>query len=162
MSRSTRARFETCLEGSLPGGWEDEVKEILDRAEALEKKTGRRKPIALPRAHGRRINPLVAMGEFIGKRLATARDMATTGIVIIFAALLLVVVPGGRYFSPVLALSGIALLAVAYILTLKANRTGGGGSTGPKVWRGRVVSEDEPTADEGFFRRLFNRGDRDS
>ncbi len=144
----------------MPGGWEDEVKEILERAEELEKKTGRRRPIPLPRAKRRVGNPLVAMGDFIRQRVATTRDMVTTGMVIILVALLLVVVPGVRYLSPVLALAGIALLMVAYVRTFRANRSGRGESKGPRMWRGRVLDEDEP-ADEGFFKRLFGRRDRD-
>ncbi len=144
----------------MPGGWEDEVKEIIERAEALEKKTGRRRPIPLPRAARRPVNPLVFTGDFIRQRLATARDMVTTGIVIIFVALLLVVVPGGRYLSPFLALAGIVLLTVAYVLTIRANRSGRGGSKGPRMRRGQVIDQDG-RSDEGFLKRLFNRGDRD-
>ena len=100
------------------------------------------------------------MGDFIRQRVATTRDMVTTGMVIILVALLLVVVPGVRYLSPVLALAGIALLMVAYVRTFRANRSGRGESKGPRMWRGRVLDEDEP-ADEGFFKRLFGRRDRD-
>ena len=145
----------------MPGGWEDEVKEILERAEALEKKTGRRRPIPLPRAGRRPANPLIFIGDFIRQRVGTTRDMVVTGMVVIFMALLLLVaVPGGRYLSPFLALGGIVLLAIAYVATIKANRSGGGGSKGPKMWRGQVIDPDEPP-EEGFLKRLFNRGDRD-
>lgn len=160
MNRSIPERFENSLEGDLPGGWEDEVKEILERAEALEKKTGRRQPIPLPRVGRRRLNPVVAVGDFIMKRIATTRDMVTTGMVIIFIALFLAVVPGGRYISPVLVLVGIGLLLTAYLLAFRANRKGREQPSGPRMWRGQVIEQDEPS-DEGFLKRLFNRGDRD-
>lgn len=151
------------LEVSLPGGWEEEVKEILERADALEKKTGRRRPVPLPRAPRARVNPLITIGDFLRRRVATTRDMATTGIIVIFVGLILVAVPGGRYLSPLLALIGLGLLLAAYLGSLRRNRSTSAPTSGKKMWRGQVLDEDDDLEPpESFLKRLFNRGRRDS
>ena len=129
----------------MPGGWEEEVKDILERAEELEKKTGRRRPIPLPSAPRPRGNPLVGLGEFQRRRVATTRDMAATGMILIFAGLLLIAIPGGRFVTGPLALIGIALLVSAYVGSVRANRSGGGdgaSASGRRMWRGQYLDDD--------------------
>ncbi len=130
----------------MPGGWEEEVKDILERAEELEKKTGRRRPIPLPSAPRPGTNPLISLGEFLRRRVASTRDMAATGMIIILAGLLLIAVPGGRFVTGPLALIGIALLVSAYIGSVRANRSGssgGGASSGRRMWRGQYLDDDD-------------------
>jgi hypothetical protein len=134
------------MEDDLPGGWEEEVKDILERAEELEKKTGRRRPIPLPSAPRPRGNPVVGLGEFLRRRVATPRDMAATGMIIIFAGLLLIAIPGGRFVTGPMALIGVALLIAAYVSSVRASRSGsgdGGASSGKRMWRGRYIDDDD-------------------
>jgi hypothetical protein len=133
------------MEGDLPGGWEEEVKDILERAEELEKKTGRRRPIPLPSAPRPRGNPIVGLGEFLRRRVATTRDMATTGMILIFAGLLLIAIPGVRFVTGPLALIGAGLLVAAYISSYRQNRSGGAGGPSPsgrRMWRGQYLDDD--------------------
>ena len=131
----------------MPGGWEEEVEDILERAEELEKKTGRRRPIPLPSAPRPRGNPIVGLGDFLRKRVATTRDMAATGMILIFAGLLLIAIPGGRFVTGPLALVGVGLLVAAYISTYRQNRAGGsfggGTSSGRPMWRGQYIDDDD-------------------
>ena len=131
----------------MPGGWEEEVEDILERAEELEKKTGRRRPNPLPSAPRPRGNPIVGLGDFLRKRVATTRDMAATGMILIFAGLLLIAIPGGRFVTGPLALVGVGLLVAAYISTYRQNRAGGsfggGTSSGRPMWRGQYIDDDD-------------------
>ncbi len=131
----------------MPGGWEEEVKDILERAEELETKTGRRRPNPLPSAPRPRGNPIVGLGDFLRKRVATTRDMAATGMILIFAGLLLIAIPGGRFVTGPLALVGVGLLVAAYISTYRQNRAGGsfggGTSSGRPMWRGQYIDDDD-------------------
>ncbi|HJO06641.1 MAG TPA: hypothetical protein QGG37_04795, partial [Chloroflexota bacterium] len=105
----------------MPDGWEEEVKDILERAEELEMKTGRRRPIPLPSAPRPRGNPIVGLGDFLRKRVATNRDTAATGMILIFAGLLLIAIPGVRFVTGPMALVGVGLLVAAYISTYRQN-----------------------------------------
>ncbi len=131
----------------MPGGWEEEVKDILERAEELETKTGRRRPNPLPSAPRPRGNPIVGLGDFLRKRVATTRDMAATGMILFFAGLLLIAIPGGRFVTGPLALVGVGLLVAAYISTYRQNRAGGsfggGTSSGRPMWRGQYIDDDD-------------------
>ncbi len=131
----------------MPGGWEEEVKDILERAEELEMKTGRRRPIPLPSAPRPRGNPIVGLGDFLRKRVATNRDTAATGMILIFAGLLLIAIPGVRFVTGPMALVGVGLLVAAYISTYRQNRAGGsfggGTSSGRPMWRGQYIDDDD-------------------
>ena len=137
-------------------GWEDEVREILEKAGELEGKSPRRG--RRPQRPTRRIgNPITAIGDQVYKRLATPKDMAVSGALVIAAALLLSITPLGRILSPVLAAVGGALLLGAYIRSLMARRSVA--KPGPKMWRGRVI-DIEPPRRRGFLDRLRRRRDR--
>ncbi len=131
----------------MPDGWEEEVKDILERAEELEMKTGRRRPIPLPSAPRPRGNPIVGLGDFLRKRVATNRDTAATGMILIFAGLLLIAIPGVRFVTGPMALVGVGLLVAAYISTYRQNRaggnSGGGTSSGRRMWRGQYIDDDD-------------------
>ncbi len=131
----------------MPDGWEEEVKDILERAEELEMKTGRRRPIPLPSAPRPRGNPIVGLGDFLRKRVATNRDTAATGMILIFAGLLLIAIPGVRFVTGPMALVGVGLLVAAYISTYRQNRAGGsfggGTSSGRPMWRGQYIDDDD-------------------
>ena len=135
-------------------GWEDEVREILEKAGELEGKSpGRR--IRRPQRPTPRIgNPITAIGDQVYKRLATPKDMAVSGALVIAAALLLSITPLGRILSPVLAAVGGALLLGAYIRSLMGRRSAA--KPGPKMWRGRVI-DIEPPRRRGFLDRLRRR-----
>ena len=141
-------------EPNLPKSWEEEVQEILQRAGDLESKK--------PRSGGGRTrrpgfgigNPITAIGDQIFKRLATPKDMAVSGALLIAAAVVLSATPLGRVLSPVLAVIGGILLVGAYVRSLMQNRSTA--SPGPKMWRGRVI-DIEPPRQRGFLERIFGR-----
>ncbi len=138
-------------------GWEEEVREILERAGELEGQSPRRRG-RRPQRNGARIgNPLTAIGDQVYKRLATPKDMAVSGALIIAAALLFSITPLGRILSPVLAVAGGALLLGAYVRSLMGQRSAA--KPGPKMWRGRVI-DIEPPRRRGFIDRLRRRRDR--
>ena len=141
----------------LDKGWEEEVREILERAGELEGKSPRRRGPPPKRPASKIGNPLTALGDQVYKRLATPKDMAVSGALVIAAALLFSITPLGRILSPVLAVVGGALLLGAYVRSLMGQRSAA--KPGPKMWRGRVI-DIEPPRKRGFLDRLRRRRDR--
>lgn len=136
----------------MPQGWEEQVREILRRADDLERRSPR--PVRRPPVEPAKElpNPIARIGAFVGQRLATPKDMAVTGALLISAALLFALTPPGRAVSPLLAVLGAVLLVGAYVRTLVANRSPR--QAGTQSLRGRVI--DLPGSG-GFFGRLFRR-----
>ena len=138
-------------------GWEEEVREILRKAGELEGKSPRRGSRRPHRPTPKIGNPITALGNQVHKRLATPKDMAMSGALVIAAALLFSITPLGRILSPVLAAVGGALLLGAYIRSLMGRRSAA--KPGPKMWRGRVI-DIEPPRRRGFLDRLLRRRER--
>ena len=107
----------------MGSGWENEVKEILERAKVLEHQTKNRQRAAITLEERRRINPVIGLGNLILKRISTVGDMVVTGMVCVLAALLLSALPGGRLISPILAVGGGGLLMAAYVRRLLSRRS---------------------------------------
>ncbi len=140
----------------LPKGWEEEVREILDKAGDLEKQSSRsggRGSLGPARKIG---NPVRALGDQVYRRLATPKDMAVSGALVIAAALALSITPLRSVVSPVLAIVGGILLVGAYVRTLMGRHSSS--KPGTKMWRGRVIDIEGPRK-RGFFDRI--RGWRD-
>ncbi len=138
----------------MPKGWEEEVKEILQKAGELEGES--------PRSRGRRSqrpgpgigNPITVIGDQIYKRVATPRDMAISGALLIAAALVFSITPLGKILSPILALIGGILLIGAYVRSLMGSRSTA--SASPKMWRGRVIELEQPRQ-RRFLDRIIGR-----
>ena len=133
----------------MPKGWEEEVREILERAGELEARSPRR-VIETPSTRGTGVNPVSTLGDAVKRRFASPREMVVTAMILVVAALLLTIVPFGRYVSPYLAGVGAVILVAAYARSLMS---GAGRSGGPAMWRGRVVQSGRP----GLLERLFGR-----
>ena len=149
--------FTIRSEPNLDKGWEEEVREILKKAGELEGDSPRRRGQRPRRPASKIGNPITAIGDHVYKRLATPKDMAVSGALIIAAALLFSITPLGRILSPVLAVIGGALLLGAYVRSLMGQRSVA--KPGPKMWRGRVI-DIEPPRRRGLIDRLFRRRDR--
>jgi hypothetical protein len=147
----------TRSEPKLPKSWEDEVQEIMQKAGDLESKSSRSGGGRTGRPGPGIGNPLTALGDQIYKRLATPKDMAVSGALLVAGALLFSITPLGRILSPVLTLVGGILLVGAYVRSLMGNRSTA--SPGLKMWRGRVIEIEQPR-ERGFFDRIFGRRHR--
>ena len=141
----------------LPKGWEEEVREILDKAGDLEKRSSRSSGRGSRRPARKIGNPVSALGDQVYRRVATPKDMAVSGALVIAAALALSITPLRMAVSPVLAIIGGCLLVGAYVRTLMARHPSS--QPGTKVWRGRVIEIEGPRK-RGFFDRFCGWRDR--
>ena len=136
----------------MPKGWEEEVREILERAGELEARSPKR-AVEPPTTRGAGLNPVSTLGDAVKRRFASPREMVVTAMILVVAALLLTIVPFGRYVSPYLAGVGAVILVAAYARSLMS---GAGRSSGLGMWRGRVVQGGR----SGLLKRLFGRRGR--
>lgn len=154
ISKHRRKQLYNIKETDLGSGWENDVKEILERAKVLEHQTksGQRR---LNRQNSRRrISPITDLGGFILKRMSTTADMVTTGMVCVVVALVISAVPGARLISPILAIGGAGLLIAAYVRRLVSKHAPRTHSPRPHMWRGRVITSQGPSFWESIKGKL--------
>ena len=121
----------------MPKSWQEEVREILDRAEASAPPPKRRDPQA-PQPIQRRGNYIELLGRWILARFATTGDMLVTAAILVVAALFLSIVL--RQFASIVAVAGAIVFASALVRGIMERRAGRApGARGPVVWRGQVI-----------------------
>ena len=87
----------------MPKSWQDEVQEILNRAEASAPQSKRQVP-KTPRPPRSRGNHVELLGQWIMARFATTGDMLVTAAVLVVAALFMSIVL--RQFASIIAIAG--------------------------------------------------------
>jgi len=122
----------------MPKSWQDEVKEILDRAEASAPPPKRRATRA-PQPSQPRRNYIELLGQWIMARFSTTGDMLVTAAVLVVAALFMSIVL--RQFASIIAVAGAITFAAALVRGIMERRGLGssGGRNGPVMWRGQVI-----------------------
>jgi len=122
----------------MPKSWQDEVKEILDRAEASAPPPKRR-VVRAPQPNGRRRNYVELLGRWIMSRFSTTGEMLVTAAVLVVAALFLSIFL--RQFASIVAVAGAVVFAAALVRGIMERRSARSpGSRGsPVMWRGRVI-----------------------
>ncbi len=122
----------------MPKSWQEEVKEILDRADASAPPPKRRVPMSPQPAKSHR-NRVELLGQWILSRFATTGEMLVTAAVLVVAALFLSIFL--RQFASIVAVAGAVVFAAALvrgIMERRAARAPGAGGR-PVMWRGRVI-----------------------
>ncbi len=145
----------------MPEKWQDEVREILQRADRVDPRS--RRPDQTPNASpdpARGANPLnwlSGLGDWTRRRLSSTNEMLVTAASLVVIALILSVVL--RQIAAVLAIVGAGLFAVAFLRAVLERRgTRQGGSAASTMWRGQVIDlrADQSTLGERF-RSLWRR-----
>jgi len=116
----------------MPKSWQDEVKEILDRAEASAPPPKRRVSLA-PQPNQPRRNYVELLGQWIMARFST------TGEMLVVAALFLSIFL--RQFASIVAVAGAVVFASALVRGIMERRSARspGGRGSPVMWRGQVI-----------------------
>ncbi|MDE2903877.1 MAG: hypothetical protein OXP73_12735 [Chloroflexota bacterium] len=122
----------------MPKSWQDEVKEILDRAEASAPPPKRR-VVRAPQPNRRRRNYVELLGRWIMSRVSTTGEMLVTAAVLVVVALFLSIFL--RQFASIVAVAGAVVFAAALVRGIMERRSARSpGSRGsPVMWRGRVI-----------------------
>lgn len=122
----------------MPKSWQDEVKEILDRAEDSAPPPKRR-VLRVPQSAQQPRNYVELLGRWIMARFATTGDMLVTAAVLVVAALFLSIVI--RQFASIVAIAGAVVFVWALVRGIMERRSARspGGRSGPVMWRGRVI-----------------------
>ena len=121
----------------MPKSWQDEVKEILDRADTSS--PPQRRASRTPQPANRRRNYVALLGQWIMARFATTGEMLVTAAVLVVAALFLSIFL--RQFASIAAVAGAVVFASALvrgIIERRAARSPGGRGS-PVMWRGQVI-----------------------
>lgn len=120
----------------MPKSWQEEVREILDRAEASAPPPKRQAPQPPAPQRG---NYVESLGQWIHARFATTSQMLVTAAVLVVAALFMSIVL--RQFASIVAVAGAVVFAAALvrgIIERRAARSPGGRGS-PVMWRGQVI-----------------------
>lgn len=122
----------------MPKSWQDEVKEILDRADASAPPPKQRNT-RLPRPSQPRRNYVALIGQWVMSRFSTTGEMLVTAAVLVVAALFLSIFL--RQFASIVAIAGAVVFAAALFRGIMERRSGRGSGSrgGPVMWRGRVI-----------------------
>ena len=122
----------------MPKSWQEEVQEILKRADASAPAPKPQVPRA-PRPARRRGNYVEFLGQWILARFSTTGEMLVTAAVLVVAALFLSIVL--RQFASIVAVAGAVVFASALVRGIMERRAARSpGSRGsPVMWRGRVL-----------------------
>jgi hypothetical protein len=122
----------------MPKSWQDEVKEILDRADASAPPPKRRVSRG-PQPNQPRRNYIELLGQWIMARFSTTGEMLVTAAVLIVAALFLSIFL--RQFASIVAIAGAVVFAAALVRGIMERRTARspGGRSSPVMWRGQVI-----------------------
>jgi hypothetical protein len=141
----------------MPKSWQDEVKEILDRADASAPPPKRRLPRS-PKPGQQSRNYVEWLGQWIMARFATTGEMLVTAAVLVVAALFLSIFL--RQFASILAIAGAVVFAAALfrgIMERRAARAPSGRGS-PVMWRGQVIElpTERPTLSQRI-RDIFRR-----
>ena len=123
---------------AMPKSWQDEVKEILDRAEASAPPPKRRVSRA-PQPDQPRRNYVELLGQWIMARFSTTGEMLVTAAVLVVAALFLSIFL--RQFASIVAVAGAVVFASALVRGIMERRSARspGGRGSPVMWRGQVI-----------------------
>ena len=122
----------------MPKSWQEEVQEILNRADASAPPRKRQAPRA-PQPAQRRGSYVELLGQWILGRFATTGEMLVTAAVLVVAALFLSIVL--RQFASIVAVAGAVVFAAALVrgvMERRAARSPGARGT-PVMWRGQVI-----------------------
>ncbi len=135
----------------MPKSWQDEVKEILDRAEASAPPP-KRHASGAPRPAQPRRNYVEWIGQWVMARFATTGDMLVTAAVLVVAALFMSIVL--RQFASIIAIAGAVTFVAALMRGIMERRSGrsSGSRRGPVMWRGQVI--EVPDQRPSFSQRI--------
>ncbi|MCY3896119.1 MAG: hypothetical protein OXG17_06600 [Chloroflexi bacterium] len=122
----------------MPKSWQDEVKEILDRADASAPPPKRR-VVRAPQPNRGRRNYVELLGRWIMSRFSTTGEMLVTAAVLVVAALFLSIFL--RQFASIVAVAGAVVFAAALVRGIMERRSARspGRHGSPVMWRGRVI-----------------------
>lgn len=122
----------------MPKSWQDEVKEILDRADASAPQPKRRTSRS-PKPSQPRRNYLELVGQWVMSRFATTGEMLVTAAVLVVAALFLSIFI--RQFASIVAIAGAVVFAAALFRGIMERRSARSpsGRGSPVMWRGQVI-----------------------
>ena len=141
----------------MPKSWQDEVKEILDRADASAPPPKRRNSRA-PQPNQPRRNYIDLLGQWIMARFSTTGEMLVTAAVLVVAALFLSIFL--RQFASIVAIAGAVVFAAALFRGIMERRSARspGGRSNPVMWRGQVIELPDQRPSLGQrIRDLFRR-----